>query len=268
MKLLKSFFSFLLPLTVMLIAFCLFLIVNKVVDNYKANITNDYSIVVISNTPLITIDELAGIDVKEVKILQRENIIKGVKENLSESSLKLLNSKLPYFYNIYLEEFPTTQKLEQIRKELTTIASVKRVETFSKDHNKIYSILMLIQNIVITLFSVILILSFLLIGKQIKIWFFEHIERIKIIQLHGGSVFYSSKPIFRIMLGSTVLSVLIVSTLMYMLITNISMVVPAEIIELIPGNFQIELELLKIALLAFVVPLVTFFGLIIKYKLS
>lgn len=268
MKHLKSYFSFLLPLTVMLITFCLFLIVNKTVNNYKANITNDYSIMVISSTPLISIEELAGIKVKEVKIISREKIIKGLKDKLSESSVKLLNTKLPYFYGVYLEEFPTTSKLEQIRKELTTITNVKRVETFSKNHNKIYSILVLIQNIVFVLFSVVLILSFLIIGKQIKIWFFEHSERINIIQLHGGSIFYGSKPIFRIMLGSTFLSTLIVSFLFYFLITNINMFVPAEIIELIPKSFQITVELIKVGLLAFAVPLITFFGLILKYKLS
>lgn len=268
MKHLNSFISFTLPLLVMLVTFTLFLIVNKTVNNYKNNITNDYSIVVISSTPLITIDNLAGIKVKEVKILSREKIIKGLEKNLSDSSLELLNNKLPYFYNIFLEEFPTTLKLEQIRKELTTITNVKRVETFSKNHNELYSVLVLIQNIIKIVFSVVLILSFLLIAKQIKIWFFEHSERIKIIQLHGGSIYYASKPILKLMFATTFFSTLLICLSFYFLVLNINLIVPPEIIDLIPTDFAIEIELAKIALLAFIVPVITYLGLILKYKLS
>ena len=44
MKLLKSFFSVTFPLVIMLFMFSIYLIVTKVVDNYKQNITNDYAI--------------------------------------------------------------------------------------------------------------------------------------------------------------------------------------------------------------------------------
>lgn len=268
MKHLNSFISFSLPLTVMLITFSIFLMVNLTVNNYKKNITNDYSIVVISSTPLVKMDTLAGMNIKEIDILSREKIIKGLKKDLSDSSLNLLNTKLPYFYNIFLEEFPTTLKLEQIRKELITLTNVKRVETFSKNHNELYSVLVLIQNITITLFIIVLIFSFLLILKQIKIWFFEHSQRIKIIQLHGGSIFYGSKPIFKIMLASTFFSSIFVIGLVFFLMDNLDLIVPAEIIGLIPKNFSIQLELFKVFMLAFFVPLITFFGLILKYKLS
>ncbi|MEA3513223.1 MAG: cell division protein FtsX [Campylobacterota bacterium] len=268
MKLLKSFFSFSLPLSIMLLVFAAYLLVDKVVYGYKNSIINDYSIVVISNTPLVTIDKLADVKVKEVLPLSREKIIKGVKENLSESSVDLLNKKLPYFYKIYLEEFPTTLKLEQIRKELTTISSIKKVETFSTDHNKIYTLLILIQNVTLLLFSVVLILSFLLLSKQIKIWFFEHGDRISIIQLHGGSLLYASKPIIKIILLSAFISSLFVYTMLYLVVDNISYIIQPEIISIIPNTIQLDFEILKITLLAFIIPFVTFFGLLIQYKLK
>ena len=72
MRLLKSFFSFTVPLIIMLMTFSIYLLVNKVVNNYKQTIVNDYSIVVIANTPLTTIDSIAGINVQNMEILSRE----------------------------------------------------------------------------------------------------------------------------------------------------------------------------------------------------
>ena len=268
MKHLKSFFSFTIPLIIMLITFSIYLLVNKVVDNYKENITNDYSIMVIANTPITTLDYISGIKVKEVKILKKERIIKDVKKNLSESSLKLLRTKLPYFYQLYLEEFPTTFKLEQIKKELTNIPNVKRVETFSNDHNKIYSLLILIQDIIIVLFIIVLLLSIFLLSQQIKIWFFEQSERITIIQLHGGSLLYSSKPIIKVMILSTITSIIIVSLFLFFTINNMAIIIRPEILALIPNINDLQFDIIKIAVLACTIPLITFFGLLVQHKLK
>lgn len=266
MRLLRSFIAFTFPLIIMLFIFSIYLLVDKVVVSYKKSIVNDYSIVVITNTPFLNLESIADIKVKEVEPLSRTKIIQGVKNNLSSSSLELLNKKLPYFYKIYLEEFPTTLKLEQIRKELGTISNIKRIETFSTDHNKTYSLLVLIQDIVFILFVVVLVLSFLLLSKQIKIWFFEHNERITIIQLHGGSLLYSSKPILKTIILSSIVSSVVVASLLYAMVANIHLIVQAEILSLMPKVIHLELEMLEIFALSFIIPVVTFFGLLIQYK--
>jgi len=268
MKLLKSFISFTFPLVVMLFMFSIYLIVTKVVDNYKENIINDYAIVVITNTPLLSIDKLAGIKVKDIESLSRDRIIKNVQQNLSDSSVELLQKKLPYFYKIYLEEFPTSLKLEKIRKQLMTISNIKKIETFSNDHNKLYSLLILVQNIIFILFGAVLLLSVLLLSKQIKIWFFEHNDRISIIQLHGGSLLYSSLPIIKIILGSALFSSILSSAMLFVIISNIHMIIQPEIMTLIPTVLSMEMEIFKIFLLSILIPSVTFLGLLVKYKLQ
>jgi len=268
MKLLKSFFSFTFPLIVMLFMFSIYLLVTKVVDNYKENIINDYAIVVIANTPLSSISTLAGIKVKDIEPLSREKIIKNVQQNLSDSSIDLLQKKLPYFYKIYLDDFPTSLKLEQIRKELMTISNIKKIETFSNDHNKLYSLLILVQNIIFILFGAVLLLSVLLLSKQIKIWFFEHNERITIIQLHGGSLLYSSKPIIKIILGSAFFSSVLSSIMLFIVISNIHRIIEPEIMTLIPTVLSMEMEIFKIFILSIIIPSITFFGLLVKYKLK
>jgi len=268
MKLLKSFVSITFPLVVMLFMFSIYLVVTKVVDNYQKNITNDYAILAVTNTPLSAIKNIAGIAVKEIEPLSRDGIIKNVQQNLSDTSVDLLEKKLPYFYKIYLEEFPTSLTLEKIRKELSLISNIKKVETFSNDHNKLYSLLVLVQNIIFILFSAVLLLSILLLSKQIKIWFFEHNERISIIQLHGGSLLYSSKPILKIILGSAIFSSILSSVLLFVVISNIHIVITPEIISLIPTTLSMEMEMLQIFLLAILIPSITFFGLLVKYKLQ
>lgn len=266
MKLLRSFLSFTFPLIIMLFIFSIYLLVDKVVDSYKNSIANDYAIVIITNTPFVDIEQLADIQVKNIEQLSRTKIIEGVKKNLSSSSLDLLNKKLPYFYKIHLEEFPTTRKLEQIRKELKQMTNIKRVETFSTDHNQIYSLLILIQDIVFILFVVVLALSLLLLSKQIKIWFFEHAERISIIQLHGGSLLYSSKPIIKTIILSAIVSSVTVIALLIVVVNNISLFVQPEILSIMPKTIHLELEIFQIFLLSFFIPLITFFGLLVQYK--
>jgi cell division transport system permease protein len=248
--------------------FSIYLIVTKVVDNYKENIINDYAIVVITNTPLSSIDSLAGIDVKNIESLSRKRIIKNVQQNLSDSAIDLLEKKLPYFYKIYLDEFPTTLKLKKIREELMKIGNIKKIETFSNDHNKLYSLLILVQNITFILFSAVLVLSIFLLSKQIKIWFFEHNERISIIQLHGGSLLYSSKPIIKIILSSALFSSVLASLILYFVIASMDMIVEPEVMVLIPATLSMEMEIIKIFFLSILIPSITFFGLLVKYKLK
>ena len=71
MKSLKNLFAFLIPLIAMLLTFSIYLLITNVVDNYKKKISNDYSIVIITNTPLLkdNIDKLAGIKVSKIKCL-------------------------------------------------------------------------------------------------------------------------------------------------------------------------------------------------------
>ena len=104
MKFLNNTFAFVIPLTAMLISFTIFLFSSNILDNYKLTIANDYSIVVVTNTPLIKEDvtKLADIRVEKIITLEKNQIITNIKSNLSKSSINLLKRKLPYFYKIKL----------------------------------------------------------------------------------------------------------------------------------------------------------------------
>jgi cell division transport system permease protein len=248
--------------------FSIYLLINQVANGYKKSIIHDYSIVVISNTPMVKIDQIAGMKIRSIEPISRQKIINSVKTNLSDTSMELLNKRLPYFYKIYLTQFPTTFKLAQIKKELTSITSIKRVETFSKNHNQIYAMITLIQAIVFILFLVVLILSMLLLSKQVKIWFYEHKERISIIQLHGGTLLYSSIPIIKTIITSALVSSVFVYVILYFVTINLSTILPPELAIIIPKNINLSFEIIKIVALAFLMPILTFVGLLIQYKMK
>ncbi len=270
MKSLKHIFAFTIPLTAMLITFAIFLITNNMVQDYKVKISNDYSIVIVTYTPLDkqSLDELAGIKVKTIATLKKEQILENVQSDLSRSSLKLLKQKLPHFYQIYLEDFPTTTELFSIKEELNKNKNIKKVEIFSKNHNQVYLLLLLINNIIIILFAVILIFAMIILSKQVTIWFYEHNERITIFQLHGASILYSASTVLKYAMLGALSASLIVSGIFMFITNNLLLVVPSELTTVINTTFVLKYEIAKLFGLSFGISIVTIFGVLFKYKIK
>jgi cell division transport system permease protein len=197
----------------MLGSFFVFLLVNKVVNNYKEGVASDYSIIVVSSKPILSNDKLSGIKIAKIEHIDRKQIIGDIQDTLSKTSLRSLNEKLPYFCKLYLESFPTITELVELKKDLMNIEYIKNVEIFESEHTKVYSLLVLTKDIVTVLFAIVLISSFLMLLQQIRIWFFEHSQRISILQLLGASLLYSTQFILKIILISIAMSIAFVFSL-------------------------------------------------------
>jgi cell division transport system permease protein len=242
------------------------------VNKYEKSINNDYTIIIVTKQPLnkSKVSDLKNLEVKNIEHIQREKILGNLKKDLSNGSYKLLEKRLPYFYKIYLETFPTTSMLELIKKDLKTIKNIKSIETFSKDHDTTYSMLLLIKTLILFLFISIILFTFLLMLNHVKIWFFEHTERLDIIQLHGGSIFYAAKPIIKIAVYSSLFSSITVLLLSYLVSQNISVIFNFEIISVIKEN-MIQYSILDIAsifIISILVSFMTVFGILIKHRLK
>ncbi len=270
MKFLKNTFAFVIPLTAMLISFIIYLFSSNILENYKVTIANDYSIVVITNTPLIKEDitKLADINVEKIITLQKDKIIRNIKSNLSKSSIELLQRKLPHFYKIKLEIFPTTSELETIKNQLYQNKNIRKVEIFSKNHNSIYLLLLLLSQISFILFSIITIFAIIIISKQIRIWFYEHHEKITILKLHGASILYSSSTILKYAIFSSLISFGIVSGIFIYLVDNIGVLLPNDLENIVIVSLTVENSLIKVFLLSFGISILTILGVLIKYKMK
>ncbi|AXX86872.1 cell division protein FtsX [Malaciobacter marinus] len=270
MKFLKNILAFVIPLSAMLITFTLYLFAQNTVNQYKKKISNDYSIVVITNTPLIkeNINKLSNINVNRIVTLKKEEIIDDIKSNLSDTSIKLLRQKLPNFYKIHLEEFPTTTELNNIKDELYKNKNIRKVEIFSKNHNQVFLLLLLINEISLVLFVVILIFSILILAKQIQIWFYEHQEKIAILQLHGASILYSSSTIIKYAILSAFIAFFLVAGLFTFLVNNLILIFPQELSEIVDVEISLSSELVKLFFLSLGISILTIFGVLIKYKIK
>lgn len=270
MKFLKNVFAFLIPLLSMLITFSIYLLINNVVDNYKSKISRDYSIVIVTNTPLIkeNINELAGIKVEKIQTLHKDRIINNIKTNLSSNSIELLKQKLPHFYQIYLEVFPTTSELESIKETLLRNKNIRKVEVFYKNHNQIYLLLVLLNSVSFILFFIITIFAIIIIAKQIKLWFHEHSTRIAILRLHGASILYSASTVLNYAIMSSFLAFLISGAFLYYVSHNMLVLFPLELHEIVDVKVDLNYELLKIFVLSFCISIFTIFGVLLKYKIN
>lgn len=270
MKFLKNIFTFLIPLLSMLITFSIYLLIDNIVNNYKIKISRDYTIVIVTNTPLINDDikELGGIAVEKIEPIENKKIIESMKSNLSSSSIELLKQKLPSFYQIYLEVFPTSSELERIKETLLKDKNIKKVEVFYKNHNQIFLLLVLLNSVSFILFSIITIFAIIIISKQIKLWFHEHSTRIDILRLHGASILYSASNILSYAIVSSFIAAFMASGFLFYVSTNVSSIFPMELHDIVNVEINIFVEIFKIFLLSLSISGFTIFGVLLKYKIS
>ncbi len=270
MKFLKNVFAFLIPLLSMLITFSIYLLIDNVVDNYKSKISKDYSIVVVTNTPIEkdNISELAGIKVEKIQALPNDKIVANIKSSLSDNSIELLKQKLPNFYQIYLEIFPTSSELEEIKQTLLKNKNIKKVEVFYKNHNQTYLLLLLLNSVSFILFFIITLFAIIIIAKQIKLWFHEQSVKISILRLHGASILYSASSILNYAMLSSFLAFLITTSFLYYVSNNMTVLFPLELHDIVDIEINLLTELAKIFLLSFCISIFTIFGVLLKYKIT
>lgn len=267
----KKFISFSVPLIVLLVTLCIYIIINKIVLNYNNKINGDYSIVMISNIPMneTKLQEDISFKIKNIIHIKRDDILKDLNSSLSQNTFKILKKRLPYFYTISLYDFPTTNQLKKIKKELTNIHGIKQVNTFSKNHDTIYSLLTLIKTIITILFFAISIFAFLIIYDNIRIWFYEHHERLTIIKLHGGSILYGAKPIIKLSLLSSIFSSILTISIFTIFKPTLDIFIIKELSSIVSPNiiyFNLN-DIILIFLASLILSTITVLGIILKQQL-
>ena len=212
MKSLKNHFSVILPLFVLLFSLQFTFLTNKIVDNYAKKLTQDYSIVVVAPKTLskaVIKSRVKGI--KSIEEISSKKILDRLKGNISSKNISLLKIALPKFYSMKLESFPSVKEIERIKKKLLASGLIKKVETFSKTHDKIYRMFQALKNTAFIFSVFILIISVFLMFKQMKIWLLEHRERMAIMTLFGAPFWMKSAVLYRLVIVDSVISTLLVS---------------------------------------------------------
>lgn len=198
MKSIKNHLGFILPLIALLFAVQFSSLGNEILKQYEELMSKDYNIVVVSNKELNLSQITASIkEIKSLNPINPDTIVSRLSNEISSKNLSLLKNALPNFYSIKLNEFASSVKLQNIRARLLNIDGVTQVETFLKTHDKIYKALMLSRYLSLAFVYIIASIGVLLMLKQVKIWLYEHTERIEIMTLFGAGFWLKSSILYK-----------------------------------------------------------------------
>jgi cell division transport system permease protein len=207
MKSIKNHLSLVIALVSILFSMQIFIIVDRSIESYKSNLSVNYSIVIVSskkksNEEILKIDPI----ISSSHELSPDNVISRLNTGMSKKNKELLKVTLPKFYKLKLKHYPTPSEITDLTKTLMKDSSITKVENFSTNHDKTYKLLLLFKD-VISVFSIsIFIVTSLLIFKELRIWQFNHSERMNVMGLFGAPIWLRSAVLFRLAIVDALLA--------------------------------------------------------------
>jgi len=214
MNYLKSHITLVLALISIMMSIFMYRIFLQIFTEYKKNIIDNYSIVIVSNKK---INKLNLNKIEEVIPIDITNNLKKLQKEYKNINFKGI--KIPYFYRIKLNSLLSPKELNNFKEKLLQTGYITRVMTKSSTQTKIYNLLMLIEITSKTFMFLITILGFLLIIKQLEVWKLEHSERMYIMELFGAPIWFQGASLFKIAFIDSIISVFI-STILMLIITH------------------------------------------------
>ncbi len=199
MQSIKNHLSLVVALLSILFSIQIFTIVDRSIEAYKEKLAMNYSMVVVSQKNLKT-KELRKQHklISYLEKLSPDSIIKKLDTGMSAKNIDFLKLTLPKFYKIKLTHFPTPSELEKLKKSILQIKGVKKIESFETTHNTTYKLLLLFKTVISTFSFAMIVVTVLLIFKELRIWQFKHNERMNIMGLFGAPVWLRSAVLFRL----------------------------------------------------------------------
>lgn len=214
MKSLKSHFSLITALFSILITLQLFLSLDRVIAAYEQTLGENYGIVVVSDSNLSQ-DFFKKIDaaIDRAEPLSPKQMLQSLQQHAGDSGINLMELKLPHFYRLQLTRFITPSDARTLGLKLQRENVISRVETFAQQHDTIYRLLQLFKGVVIVLAAVLFLVTSLLIIKEMRLWQFQHRERMNIMALFGAPVWLRSAVLFRLAIVDAVIASIMAAVL-------------------------------------------------------
>lgn len=218
MKSVKNHLSLVLALLSIIFSMQVFFIVERSIDAYNTNLSNNYSVIAVSQTRLSDSDILSiNKIISNVEELSPDSVIKRLNSDMKSSNIELLKLSLPIFYKLNLTHYPSPKEVKKLSADLLKSNSITKVEDFSRSHDTTYKLLLLFKNVVTLFALVVLVVTVLLIFKELRIWQYKHNERMNIMGLFGAAMWLRSAVLFRLaIVDALIASVLAFGIFMYL----------------------------------------------------
>ena len=221
MKSIKNHVSLIVALLSILFSLQILIITDRSIDSYKKNLANNYSIVIVSQK-LIKEKTILSINplISAVEELKPDSVIKRLNATMSSKNVNLLKLTLPKFYKLNLAYYPSPLEIKQLTKDLLKNRSISKIEDFAHNHDIVYKLLVLFKDVISVLSITILIVTTLLIFKELRIWQFKHSERMNIMGLFGAPVWLRSAVLFRLAIVDAFISTILIFVVFKYLSSN------------------------------------------------
>lgn len=210
MKSLKNHLSLIIALFTVLASVQIYVAVDRTIAAYESHLKNDYSVIIVASKTL-TPPELKAMSsmIDRSESISTTQVLERLKGEMSPKNLELLKLTLPKFYRLYLNRFPTPDEITQLKKRLERNSAIERVEGFSQTHDTVYKLMLLFKDVVQIFSIAIATVTSLLILKEMRLWQFQHAERMNIMALFGAPVWLRSAVLFRLAIVDAIIATLI-----------------------------------------------------------
>ena len=207
MKSVKNHLSLVIALLSILFSIQIFIIVDRSIESYKENLATNYSVVVVSQKRVDTKELMKKNPIiSNIEKLSPDNIIKRLDTGMSSKNIDFLKLTLPKFYKVKLKYFPSPQEIKTLTAKLLKNKSITKVESFSNNHDTTYKLLLLFKTVISAFSIVMIVVTILLIFKELRIWQFKHNERMSIMGLFGAPTWLRSAVLFRLAIVDALVS--------------------------------------------------------------
>lgn len=199
MKSVRNHLSLIVALLSILFSMQLFFIVERSIDSYKVKLSQNYSVIAVSKEELSS-EAFSKINkiVSQAQEIAPDSVIKKLSSDMKSTNMELLKLTLPKFYKLSLKHYPAPDEIKKLKSDLLAHNTITKVEDFANTHDTIYKLLLLFKNVVTIFSTVVLVVTLLLIFKELRIWQYKHNERMSIMGLFGAALWLRSAVLFRL----------------------------------------------------------------------
>jgi len=221
MKSLKNHFSLIAALFTILFTLQVYQILERSISSYEESLRSNYAMVVIATSALEESSLRSRFDIiRSVEEISPEKVIKRLEKEMDKTSLGLLRASLPKFYRLSLEHYPQPEEVDILSSQLENMKQIKRVENFSQTHDQIYKLLILYKGVTQIFAFAIFIVTLLLIIKEMRIWQFQHEERMNIMALFGAPIMLRSAVLFRLAIIDAIIAATMILVIFSLIIKS------------------------------------------------
>lgn len=210
MKSLKNHISLIIALFTVLASVQIYVAVDRTIAAYETRLKDDYSVIVVSSKALIPAEFKAMSSmIERSEPISTTQVLERLKGEMSQKNLDLLKLTLPKFYRLYLNRYPTPNEINKLQRVLQRNPAIERVEGFAQTHDTIYKLMLLFKDVVQVFSVAIAAVTSLLILKEMRLWQFQHAERMSIMALFGAPVWLRSAVLFRLAIVDAIIATFI-----------------------------------------------------------